>query len=92
MRIPARSFWIVILAVLAGYPCRGSISVTWLDEPTVLWSWSGSQYEPLDLNSDSIIDFMFGADITNHFLMVSRSARIAEVASWIGTAAPDIQP
>lgn len=64
MRTPARRLWISVLVMLAGHPCRGSISVNWLDEPTVLWSEFASVQTPLDMNVDGIDDFTFSASIS----------------------------
>jgi hypothetical protein len=52
-----------ILAVALGLSvtsqCQGDIIVNWLSTPTVLWSDSGTTDESIDLNGDSIIDFVF---------------------------------
>lgn len=64
MTNPARIFWISVLIVVAVYPCRGSISVNWLDEPTVLWSEFASVQTPLDMDFDGIDDFTFSASIS----------------------------
>jgi len=66
MTTPARIFWISVFIVLAGHPCRGSISVNWLDDPVVLQhppsGWS--EQESVDLNADGIIDFTFAATVS----------------------------
>jgi len=64
MRTPARSLWISVLIMLVGHPCRGSISVNWLDDPLVLQSPLSPVYEAIDMNTDSLIDFTFAASVS----------------------------
>lgn len=53
-----------VFIVLAGHPCRGSISVNWLDDPLVLQSPLSPVYEMIDMNADSIIDYTFAASVS----------------------------
>ena len=53
----------ILLPFMAASPCWGAIAVTWLEEPITLWTEWTTQYEPLDLNSDGITDYVFAADI-----------------------------
>lgn len=65
MRNPARLGLLILYAVFTAPPGRASISVNWLDTPTVLWTEFSTQYEPVDLNNDGLIDLLFGADISS---------------------------
>jgi hypothetical protein len=64
MKTPARTFWISVLVLSVNHPCRGSISVNWLDEPMVLWSEFASVQTPLDMNLDGLDDFIFTASVS----------------------------
>ena len=63
MNTPARIAYCLIVALFTAFPCRGSLIVNWLDDPIVLQS-IGSVQTPLDMNSDGLIDFTFGSDLS----------------------------
>jgi len=61
MRAPARIA--LFLALLAVYPCRGGISVNWLDEPLEVGGWwNPPTPHPLDIDDNGTVDFSFWGD------------------------------
>jgi len=71
MRAPARIA--LFLALLAVYPCRGGISVNWLDEPLELGGWwNPPTPHPLDIDNNGTIDFSFWGDVASSVGMHSQ--------------------
>lgn len=64
MKIPERIALCFVIVLFAAHPCRASISINWLNEPTVLWSEFASVQTPLDMNLDGLDDFIFSASVS----------------------------
>ncbi len=62
MKTPVEILPAILFLLMAATPWRGVIAVTWLDDPLVL-AGGTTQYLPLDLNGDSITDYVFAAGI-----------------------------
>lgn len=64
MKGPARILLILLLATFTAHPGRADIIVNWLGAPidlsTDLLGWQ----QPLDINGDSLVDFVFGVNVT----------------------------
>lgn len=61
MKAPVRIAFFYIL--LAAHPCRGFISVNWLDEPLELGGWwNPPTSHSLDIDNNGTVDFLFFGD------------------------------
>jgi hypothetical protein len=64
MRIP--TVIALFLALLAVHPCRGGISVNWLEEPLELGGWwNPPTPHSLDIDENGTVDFSFWGDVAS---------------------------
>jgi len=63
---PARMLVISVVIMASTLVCRGSIIVTWLDEPIGIGGWwNPSTPQPVDIDGDGVVDFSFWGDQFN---------------------------
>lgn len=60
MNTPARTLVFSAVMMISIIACRGSIMVTWLDEPMEVGGyWNSSTSQPIDIDGDGVTDFSF---------------------------------